>query len=264
MSRDAFRGRLLDPSTDNETVDRLRRAAKGIVEARTLAQLGAAGADLAAAAQAMGVERFSRFLGDAERRAVAAVLNTAIPGVVKASAAGADMAAGAVGLGLVLLMMALKNQGSGPARPILTPSNPTDVTPATPKDDKAGKASQAAPSADAGQDLSPGPGDVVISDDRRKHILNGDANGSGGGHGPGRNRPNKTEFPPDWSDDRVIDAIRDVANDPASSRETEPDGRIKATGSRDGVDIRGIVEADKRTVVTGYPTNLPRNPRRSR
>ncbi|KAL8931189.1 MAG: hypothetical protein Q9211_007157, partial [Gyalolechia sp. 1 TL-2023] len=163
----------------------------------------------------------------------------------------ADVAAGAVGLGLVLLMMALKNQGSGPTRPILTPSNPTSLTPATPKDDKAGKASQAAPSTDAGQDLSPGPGGVVISDNRRKHILDGDANGSGGGHGPGRNRPNKTEFPPDWSDDRVIDDIRDVANDPASSRETEPDGRIKATGSRDGVDIRVIVEADKKTVVTG-------------
>ena len=246
MSRDAFRGRLLDPSTDNETVDRLRRAAKGIVEARTHAQLGAAGADLAAAAQAIGVERFPRFLGDAERRAVAAVSNNAVPGVVKASAAGADMAAGAVGLGLVLLMMALKNQGSNPSRPT-GPSKPVIVQQAPPEKDK--------PSAGDGQpgDLAK-PSDATLSDDRRKYILDGNGRG-GGGHGPGRTTPDKGTFPPDWSDEKAIEAVKDVANDPSSVRTPADGGRTSVEGTRDGVDIRVIIGRDGKAIVTAYPTN---------
>jgi hypothetical protein len=42
MGRDAFRQRLLDPTTADETIDQLRRAAKGIVDAQTHAELGAA------------------------------------------------------------------------------------------------------------------------------------------------------------------------------------------------------------------------------
>ena len=57
LSRDAFRARFLDPYTSDEVVDRLREAARGMVEARTLAALGAAGADLAAAIQKVGVDR---------------------------------------------------------------------------------------------------------------------------------------------------------------------------------------------------------------
>ena len=102
-----------------------------------------------------------------------------------------------------------------------------------------------------------------MSDDRRKHILDGDDQG-GGGHGAGRDRPNKTEFPSDWSDDQAINAIKDVANDPGSLREIEADGRIKVIGTRNGVDIRVIIEPDRKTVVTAYPTNLPRNPRGER
>jgi len=104
-----------------------------------------------------------------------------------------------------------------------------------------------------------GQGGVVISDDRAKHILDGDATGEG--HGPGRNIPGKSEFPPGWSDDRIVDAIKDVANDPASSRAPGRRGRIVVNGSRDGVDIEIIVEGDRTTVVTGYPTNVPRNPK---
>jgi len=262
-SQDAFRRSLLDPDTADEIVDQLRRAAKGIVNARTYAELSAAGENLAEAAQAIRVDRWPRFLSDAQQRGVAAVSDGTIPGVVKASAAGTDAAVGAVSLGLVLLLMTLQNQRLGPARSSIVPSKPAIVSQVAPKNDKAEPISTA-PSAGAGQDLSPDPGGVVISDDRRKHILDGDAHGGGGGHGPGRNRPNKTEFPPDWSDDRVVAAIKDIANDPASSRETQPDGRIKVTGSRDGVDIRVIVEADKKTIVTGYPTNLPRNPKGGR
>lgn len=263
LSRDAFRQRLLDPNTDDDTVDRLRTAAKGIVDARTHAQLSVAGEDLTTAAQEIGPDRWPRFIGDAERRGVAAVSDGAIPGVIKASATGTDTALSAITLGLVLLTLALKNQGSGPPRPTVMPSTPTSVPPATPIDETAGNALKAEPPAGMGPDLTPGPGGVVVSDDQRKHILDGDDKG-GGGHGPGRNQPNKTEFPSGWSDDQVINAVKDVANDPESSRRVQENGRIAVTGTRDGVEIEVIIEPDKKTVVTGYPTNLPRNPKRER
>jgi Bacterial EndoU nuclease len=100
---------------------------------------------------------------------------------------------------------------------------------------------------------------ATVSPRRRSHILDGDA--SGGGHRPGRGAPSKSEFPGDWSDDKIIGTIEDVANDPASTRRLEPDGRTVATGRRQGVEIRVVIDRDGRSIVTGYPTNTPRNPR---
>ena len=102
LGRDAFRQRLLDPWTDDETVDQLRSAAKGIVEARTPAELGAAGTSHAATAQKIGVDRWPGFIGDAERRGVAAVSDGAIPGVMKANVLAGDPRA--IALGLVILL----------------------------------------------------------------------------------------------------------------------------------------------------------------
>lgn len=102
-------------------------------------------------------------------------------------------------------------------------------------------------------------GQALVSPQRRLHILEGDSRG--GGHRPGRGIPGKSEFPRGWSDDRIIGAIVEVASDPASSRRAEADGRTVATGTRDGVEIRVVVDRDGRSVVTGYPVNLPRNPR---
>lgn len=56
MSWDTFRKRLLDPYIRDETADPLRQAAKGIVEARTHEQLGAAGGALASAAFKVGLD----------------------------------------------------------------------------------------------------------------------------------------------------------------------------------------------------------------
>lgn len=101
---------------------------------------------------------------------------------------------------------------------------------------------------------------AVVGPSRRVHILDGDARG--GGHRPGRGIPGKSEFPPGWSDDRIIEAIEDVANDPSSSRRVEADGRTVATGRRGGVELRVVLERDGRSIVTGYPMNAPRNPPR--
>lgn len=95
-----------------------------------------------------------------------------------------------------------------------------------------------------------------LTDDRgREHILDGDE--TGGGHRAGTGEPGKSEFPAEWSDDRVVGEISDVATDPASDRQTQGN-RTVSEGTRDGVRIRTV--DDGRRIITGYPTNLPRNP----
>lgn len=91
-----------------------------------------------------------------------------------------------------------------------------------------------------------------------QHILDGDK--TGGGHRPGTGSPGKSEFPSGWSDDRIKGEISDVATDPASSRSPGRNGREVVRGTRGGIDIEVIVEPNGR-IVTGYPTNVPRNPR---
>jgi len=95
----------------------------------------------------------------------------------------------------------------------------------------------------------------------RRHILEGDA--TGGGHGPGRGLPGKSEFPRHWTDEEVIAYIESVANDRALVRRVQSNGRIVIDGRREGVDIRVIVEptpVGAGRIITGFPTNLPRNP----
>jgi len=95
-----------------------------------------------------------------------------------------------------------------------------------------------------------------------KHILDGDGPNAGGGHRHGTGKPGKSEFPANWSDDKIKGEVSDVATDPGSARTTQPNGRINVQGTRDGVDITVIVEPSSRggRIVTGFPTNTPRNP----
>jgi RHS repeat-associated protein len=90
------------------------------------------------------------------------------------------------------------------------------------------------------------------------HILNGDK--TGGGHRAGTGKPGKSEFPTDWSDDKIKGEISDVATDPTSSVSPGRNGRQVVEGTRDGIDITVIVDSNGR-IVTGFPTNVPRNPR---
>ena len=97
----------------------------------------------------------------------------------------------------------------------------------------------------------------LTNPDRRTHILDGDS--TGGGHRPGIGIPGKSEFPQDWSDDKIIDAISDVATDPNSVSTSGRGGKTVVDGARDGVGIRVIIGKDG-NIVTGFPTNVPRNP----
>ena len=73
---------------------------------------------------------------------------------------------------------------------------------------------------------------------RREHILNR--------HRFGSNKPKKTEFPQGWSDDKIIDNVESVANDPNSQPTSNKYG-TSVIGEREGVKIR----------VDFYPDNHP-------
>lgn len=95
---------------------------------------------------------------------------------------------------------------------------------------------------------------------RRKHVLDGD--GTGGGYGPGRTIPGRSNFPPNWSDEKTIEAILDVANDPASNRRPDRKGRTIVKGTRDGVDIEVVIDRAGGSIITAYPANMVENQER--
>lgn len=93
-----------------------------------------------------------------------------------------------------------------------------------------------------------------------KHILEGDA--TGGGHRFGTGIPGKSEFPSSWSDNKILKEIADVLTD-GKSVWSAPDkrGYITTTGTRDGIDIKVVYDTKNNRIVSGYPTNVPRNPK---
>lgn len=105
LSRDAFRTQFFDLYTNDEVVDHLRSAARGIVEGQTHDDLTKAGDDLAAAAQKVGVHKWPRFLGNASHQAVDAVSKGIIPRVVKVGATDEPVGvAGLMFLGLLAII----------------------------------------------------------------------------------------------------------------------------------------------------------------
>ncbi len=100
----------------------------------------------------------------------------------------------------------------------------------------------------------------LIDEKAKNHILDGEKRPNGtysGGHRAGTNFPGKSEFPVDWPDDKILREISDVATDPTSSTVPQ-NGATKVNGTRDGIDIEVIIR--KGRIVSGYPTNTPRNP----
>ncbi|BAH32981.1 EndoU domain-containing protein [Rhodococcus erythropolis] len=107
--------------------------------------------------------------------------------------------------------------------------------------------------------------DITARD--RRHILDGEPdNIKAGGHRSGVGRPGKTEFPPDWDDDRIIAAVRATVDEhhwtmqrgDATLRRLEIDGVIVEVASypKDGAEIMrhaypvngaGVVKNDRAT-----------------
>nr|WKF57909.1 hypothetical protein HUO10_002403 [Paraburkholderia busanensis] len=106
-----------------------------------------------------------------------------------------------------------------------------------------------------------GSGDVnLASPDRTSHILTGDS--TGGGHQwPGG--PGKSVFPENWSASKIMNTVSDIATDPSIPETVQASGRIVKNGSRDGIDIRVVIEPASKGggIVTAFPTNVPRNPK---
>lgn len=110
----------------------------------------------------------------------------------------------------------------------------------------------------------PTPDSVYVTAQRRDHILDGDGPKSGG-HRYGTGKPDKTEFPPGWSDAHIIESIIGVARspDPNDDPKLQKNNRWRVRGVRDGVTIEVIVDKASGHVVTAYPIagrDVHRNP----
>ena len=86
----------------------------------------------------------------------------------------------------------------------------------------------------------------LASPDRTTHILDGDA--TGGGHAwPGQ--PGKTPFPEDWSREKIMDSISDVATDQGIHELAPGNGGREVVGKGcEGVKIRVILDPANRGV----------------
>ncbi len=92
-----------------------------------------------------------------------------------------------------------------------------------------------------------------VSPERRAHILDGDADG-GGGHRHGTGNPGKTEFPASWTDEKIVDVLKDVARRPDHPPgHQEWNDRWVARGTRDDVEVAVVIARDGR-IWTGWPT----------
>lgn len=104
-----------------------------------------------------------------------------------------------------------------------------------------------------------------VTPERATHILDGDADGSGG-HRHGTGRPGKTEFPASWDDTKIMDAALDVARRPDRPPVHQHwNDRWLCIGTRDSVEV-SVVVLRGGEVWTAWPEEgspgVVRNPRK--
>ena len=106
----------------------------------------------------------------------------------------------------------------------------------------------------------------ILSPEAKQHILYGDNLTSGGHLYPGN--PGKTVFPQDWSADKVVHAVGDIATAPDTQwfAQTGTGGVYTSKGKpanwvsyeiRDGVRIRVVYQPATGKIVTAFPDNGP-------
>jgi hypothetical protein len=91
---------------------------------------------------------------------------------------------------------------------------------------------------------------IDLTSHRKDHILNRHRYGAG--------KAGKTEFPSNWSDDRILHWISDIATDPKAVQGVGKWNSPYAIGIRDGVKIRVDFYPDNHTkyagkISTAYP-----------
>jgi Bacterial EndoU nuclease len=98
------------------------------------------------------------------------------------------------------------------------------------------------------------------------HICHGDPDDERkGGHLHGTGRRGKTEFPPDWDEEKASEALTAVATHPGETDE-RGNGNWYATGTHEGVTVTAVVRPDG-SIEAGWPDSGPgvrRNPPRRR
>ncbi len=98
---------------------------------------------------------------------------------------------------------------------------------------------------------------VDLTAHRKLHILNR--------HRYGSNKPNKTEFPEEWSDAKILHYISDIATDPRIEPRMGRWGTPILEGEREGIKIRVDLYPVSHPnysgyISTGFPTNTVPNP----
>jgi translation initiation factor IF-1 len=96
-----------------------------------------------------------------------------------------------------------------------------------------------------------------ISDDRRIHILYGDA--TGGGHLHGQNKPCKSEFPKHWDENTIIKEVELIAANDNLNWEQQRNGYYVTEQIVGTVKVRVVKARNGGDVITAYPTNVQRN-----
>jgi hypothetical protein len=89
---------------------------------------------------------------------------------------------------------------------------------------------------------------AFLSDTQRTHILVGDHNGGGHKFGAGKG---KSEFPQDWKNRDIVNAVKETANKGALVR-TDDNGRQIRQKTVNGVTVKVVVTRDG-AIITGYP-----------
>jgi hypothetical protein len=92
---------------------------------------------------------------------------------------------------------------------------------------------------------------IRVTPERMVHILDGDS--TGGGHRHGTGKPGKTEFPAGWNDEKITNALLDVARRPDQQPDHQKwNDRWVARGTRDDVEVVVVISGDGR-IWSGWP-----------
>jgi Bacterial EndoU nuclease len=105
---------------------------------------------------------------------------------------------------------------------------------------------------------APANSDPALSEQRAAHILTGDQ--TGGGHLFGAAKPCKSEFPSSWDEGKILSAVKEIAANDNLPWEKQSNGYYVAESRKDGVRVRVVLNQNRTQIITGYPTNMPRNP----
>ncbi|WP_434038508.1 two-partner secretion system putative hemagglutinin TpsA2 [Pseudomonas aeruginosa] len=106
----------------------------------------------------------------------------------------------------------------------------------------------------------------ILSHEAKQHILYGDKPGSGGHLWPGQ--AGKTVFPQNWSADKIVHEVGDIATSPSTKwyAQTGTGGVYTSKGDpakwvayevRDGVRMRVVYQPATGKVITAFPDNAP-------